>query len=103
MSVQRRIGPLQLLLIGFETTERFRGDVIHELLGLRGRGAPEAAGAIEALTTAALLESATVEAAIAEAEDAVARSARLTVRRARCRGASTAAARACPRPARARG
>jgi hypothetical protein len=38
MSVQRRIGPLQLLLIGFETTERFRGDVIHELLGLRGRG-----------------------------------------------------------------
>jgi hypothetical protein len=38
MSVQRRVGPLQLLLIGFDTTERFRGDVIHELMGLRGRG-----------------------------------------------------------------
>jgi hypothetical protein len=38
MSAQRRVGPLQLLLIGFESTERFRGDVIHELLGLRGRG-----------------------------------------------------------------
>jgi hypothetical protein len=38
MSVHRRVGPLQLLLIGFETTERFRGDIIHELLGLRGRG-----------------------------------------------------------------
>jgi len=38
MSAQRRVGPLQLFLIGFETTEHFRGDVIHELLGLRGRG-----------------------------------------------------------------
>jgi hypothetical protein len=38
MSVQRRVGPLQLLLIGFDTTERFRGDIVHELLGLRGRG-----------------------------------------------------------------
>jgi hypothetical protein len=38
MSVQRRVGPLQLLLIGFESTERFRGDIIHELMGLRGRG-----------------------------------------------------------------
>jgi hypothetical protein len=38
MSAHRRIGPLQLLLIGFETSERFRGDIVHELLGLRGRG-----------------------------------------------------------------
>jgi hypothetical protein len=38
MSAPRRVGPLQLFLIGFETTERFRGDIIHELLGLRGRG-----------------------------------------------------------------
>jgi hypothetical protein len=38
MSAQRRVGPLQLLLIGFDSTERFRGDVIHELMGLRGRG-----------------------------------------------------------------
>jgi hypothetical protein len=38
MSAQRRLGPLQLLLVGFETTERFRGDIIHELKGLRGRG-----------------------------------------------------------------
>jgi hypothetical protein len=38
MSAQRRVGPLQLLLIGFSTTERFRGDILHELLGLRGRG-----------------------------------------------------------------
>jgi hypothetical protein len=38
MSVQRRVGPLQLLLIGFDTSERFRGDIVHELLGLRGRG-----------------------------------------------------------------
>src|SRR5262245_13489620 len=38
MSAPRRVGPLQLLLIGFSTTERFRGDILHELLGLRGRG-----------------------------------------------------------------
>jgi hypothetical protein len=38
MSAQRRVGPLQLLLVGFETTERFRGDIVHELKSLRGRG-----------------------------------------------------------------
>jgi hypothetical protein len=38
MSAQRRVGPLQLLFVGFETTERFRGDILHELKGLRGRG-----------------------------------------------------------------
>ncbi len=32
------VGPLQLLLIGFETTERFRGEVARELIDLRGRG-----------------------------------------------------------------
>jgi hypothetical protein len=32
------IGPLQLLILGFETTERFRGDIARELLDLRGRG-----------------------------------------------------------------
>jgi hypothetical protein len=31
-------GPLQILLVGFETTERFRGEIAHELLDLRGRG-----------------------------------------------------------------
>jgi len=31
-------GPLQLVLVGFETTERFRGDIARELLYLRGRG-----------------------------------------------------------------
>jgi hypothetical protein len=31
-------GPLQILLVGFETTERFRGDIVRELLDLRGRG-----------------------------------------------------------------
>jgi uncharacterized membrane protein len=31
-------GPLQLLLIGFETTERFRGEVAREIAALRGRG-----------------------------------------------------------------
>jgi hypothetical protein len=38
MSAQPRVGPLQLLLVGFETTERFRGDIAHEVMGLRGRG-----------------------------------------------------------------
>jgi hypothetical protein len=33
-----RIGPLQLVLVGFETTERFRGDIARELADLRGRG-----------------------------------------------------------------
>ena len=32
------MGPLQLLVIGFETTERFRGDIARELRDLRGRG-----------------------------------------------------------------
>jgi hypothetical protein len=31
-------GPLQLVLVGFETTERFQGDIARELLDLRGRG-----------------------------------------------------------------
>src|SRR3954447_21308026 len=31
-------GPLQILLVGFETTERFRGHAVRELLDLRGRG-----------------------------------------------------------------
>jgi hypothetical protein len=33
-----RHGPLQILLVGFETTERFRGEIARELLDLRGRG-----------------------------------------------------------------
>jgi hypothetical protein len=32
------VGPLQLVIIGFETTERFRGEIARELLDLRGRG-----------------------------------------------------------------
>jgi hypothetical protein len=32
------IGPLQLVLVGFETTERFRGDIAREIGQLRGRG-----------------------------------------------------------------
>jgi hypothetical protein len=32
------IGPLQLVLVGFETTERFRGDIAREIGTLRGRG-----------------------------------------------------------------
>jgi hypothetical protein len=32
------VGPLQIVLVGFETTERFRGDVARELAALRGRG-----------------------------------------------------------------
>jgi hypothetical protein len=32
------VGPLQLLLVGFETTERFRGDIAREIADLRGRG-----------------------------------------------------------------
>jgi hypothetical protein len=33
------VGPVQLLLLGFETTDRFHGDIARELLDLRGRGA----------------------------------------------------------------
>src|SRR6185503_991356 len=32
------VGPVQLILLGFETTDRFRGDIARELLDLRGRG-----------------------------------------------------------------
>jgi hypothetical protein len=32
------VGPLQLLLVGFETTARFRGDIAREIADLRGRG-----------------------------------------------------------------
>ena len=32
------VGPVQLLLVGFETTERFRGDIAAEVAALRGRG-----------------------------------------------------------------
>jgi hypothetical protein len=31
-------GPLQILFVGFETTEHFRGQIVRELLDLRGRG-----------------------------------------------------------------
>src|SRR5690242_5136954 len=31
-------GPLQILLVGYETTERFRGHAARELVDLRGRG-----------------------------------------------------------------
>jgi hypothetical protein len=31
-------GPLQIVVVGFETTERFRGEAARELLDLRGRG-----------------------------------------------------------------
>jgi hypothetical protein len=31
-------GPLQIVIVGFETTENFRGDIARELLDLRGRG-----------------------------------------------------------------
>ena len=30
--------PLQIVIVGFETTERFRGEAARELLDLRGRG-----------------------------------------------------------------
>jgi hypothetical protein len=32
------VGPLQLLLVGFERTDRFRGDIAAEMAALRGRG-----------------------------------------------------------------
>lgn len=31
-------GPLQIVIVGFETTDRFRGEAARELLDLRGRG-----------------------------------------------------------------
>jgi hypothetical protein len=37
-SASSAVGPLQLVLVGFETTENFRGDVVRELAALRGRG-----------------------------------------------------------------
>jgi hypothetical protein len=37
-AVEGDVGPLQLLLVGFETTERFRGEIARELAALRGRG-----------------------------------------------------------------
>jgi hypothetical protein len=37
-AIEPSVGPLQILLIGFETTERFRGDIAREVLSLRGRG-----------------------------------------------------------------
>src|SRR3954447_19863249 len=33
-----RVGPLQIVLVGFHTAERFRGEVARELVDLRGRG-----------------------------------------------------------------
>ncbi len=32
------VGPIQIVLLGFETTERFRGGIARELADLRGRG-----------------------------------------------------------------
>src|SRR4051794_41551084 len=32
------VGPVQLLILGFDTAENFRGEVARELLALRGRG-----------------------------------------------------------------
>jgi hypothetical protein len=32
------VGPLQIVVVGFETTERFRGEIARELAALRGRG-----------------------------------------------------------------
>jgi hypothetical protein len=32
------VGPLQIVLVGFETTARFRGEIARELADLRGRG-----------------------------------------------------------------
>jgi hypothetical protein len=34
----RDVGPLQIVLVGFETTERFRGEIAREIADLRGRG-----------------------------------------------------------------
>jgi hypothetical protein len=38
MNDAETVGPLQILLVGFETTERFRGDIVREIADLRGRG-----------------------------------------------------------------
>ena len=38
MSAEPPIAPLQLLVVGFETTAGFRGDIARELRDLRGRG-----------------------------------------------------------------
>src|SRR4051794_16688231 len=35
---QANVGPVQLILLGFDTTDRFRGEIARELLDLRGRG-----------------------------------------------------------------
>jgi hypothetical protein len=35
---ESNIGPLQILIVGFETTENFRGDIAREIGFLRGRG-----------------------------------------------------------------
>lgn len=35
---QESVGPVQLILLGFETTDQFRGEIARELLDLRGRG-----------------------------------------------------------------
>ncbi len=32
------VGPIQIVLVGFETTDRFRGEIARELADLRGRG-----------------------------------------------------------------
>ena len=32
------VGPVQIVLVGFETTDRFRGEIARELADLRGRG-----------------------------------------------------------------
>src|SRR3954447_12030127 len=37
MSAERaKVGPVQLILLGFDTTDRFRGDIARELLDLGG-------------------------------------------------------------------
>lgn len=33
-----QIGPIQLIVVGFETNEKFRGEILRELEALRGRG-----------------------------------------------------------------
>ena len=35
---EESVGPVQLILLGFETTDQFRGEIARELLDLRGRG-----------------------------------------------------------------
>jgi hypothetical protein len=38
VAVMSDVGPLQIVVVGFETTDRFRGDIARELGALRGRG-----------------------------------------------------------------